>query len=83
MQVNSLGLTEAQPENNVIRIVLEALGVTLSQRRALRAPSSSRPGTRPSDLPRPWDQQWSLRTQQILAYETDLLEYRTSSTARM
>jgi (2R)-ethylmalonyl-CoA mutase len=74
VQVNSLGLTEAQPENNVIRIVLEALGVTLSQRarcRALQLPAWNEA----LGLPRPWDQQWSLRIQQILAYETDLLEY--------
>ncbi len=74
VQVNSLGLTEAQPENNVIRIVLEALGVTLSKRarcRALQLPAWNEA----LGLPRPWDQQWSLRIQQILAYETDLLEY--------
>ena len=74
VQVNSLGLTEAQPENNVIRIVLEALGVTLSQRarcRALQLPAWNEA----LGLPRPFDQQWSLRIQQILAYETDLLEY--------
>ena len=73
VQVNSLGLTEAQPENNVIRIVLEALGVTLSKRgrcRALQLPAWNEA----LGLPRPWDQQWSLRVQQILAYETDLLE---------
>ncbi|MEN8158759.1 MAG: protein meaA [Myxococcota bacterium] len=73
VQVNSLGLTEAQPENNVIRIVLEALGVTLSRRarcRALQLPAWNEA----LGLPRPWDQQWSLRIQQILAYETDLLE---------
>ena len=73
VQVNSLGLTEAQPENNVIRIVLEALGVTLSRRarcRALQLPAWNEA----LGLPRPWDQQWSLRVQQILAYETDLLE---------
>jgi (2R)-ethylmalonyl-CoA mutase len=73
VQVNSLGLTEAQPENNVIRIVLEALGVTLSKRarcRALQLPAWNEA----LGLPRPWDQQWSLRAQQILAYETDLLE---------
>ncbi|HTF33105.1 MAG TPA: protein meaA [Myxococcota bacterium] len=75
VQVNSLGLTEAQPENNVIRIVLEALGVTLSQRarcRALQLPAWNEA----LGLPRPFDQQWSLRIQQILAYETDLLEYK-------
>jgi len=74
VQVNSLGLTEAQPENNVIRIALEALGVTLSKRaraRALQLPAWNEA----LGLPRPWDQQWSLRIQQILAYETDLLEY--------
>ncbi|HEU4431597.1 MAG TPA: methylmalonyl-CoA mutase family protein [Myxococcota bacterium] len=74
VQVNSLGLTEAQPENNVIRIVLEALGVTLSKSarcRALQLPAWNEA----LGLPRPWDQQWSLRIQQILAYETDLLEY--------
>jgi (2R)-ethylmalonyl-CoA mutase len=74
VQVNSLGLTEAQPENNAIRIALETLGVTLSKRarcRALQLPAWNEA----LGLPRPWDQQWSLRTQQILAYETDLLEY--------
>ena len=74
VQVNSLGLTEAQPENNVIRIVLEALGVTLSKKaraRALQLPAWNEA----LGLPRPWDQQWSLRIQQILAYETDLLAY--------
>ena len=74
VQVNSLGLTEAQPENNVIRIVLESLGVTLSKDarcRALQLPAWNEA----YGLPRPWDQQWSLRIQQILAYETDLLEY--------
>jgi len=74
VQVNSLGLTEAQPENNVIRIVLEALGVTLSKKarcRALQLPAWNEA----LGLPRPWDQQWSLRIQQVLAYETDLLEY--------
>ena len=75
VQVNSLGLTEAQPENNVQRIVLEMLAVTLSQGRPAPAPCSCRPGTRRSGLPRPWDQQWSLRMQQVLAFETDLLEY--------
>jgi (2R)-ethylmalonyl-CoA mutase len=74
VQVNSLGLTEAQPENNVQRIVLEALGVTLS--RDARARSIQLPAWNEAlGLPRPWDQQWSLRIQQILAYETDLLEY--------
>ncbi len=74
VQVNSLGLTEAQPENNVPRIVLEALGVTLSKRaraRAIQLPAWNEA----LGLPRPWDQQWSLRIQQILAFETDLLEY--------
>ena len=74
MQVNSLGLTEAQPENNVQRIVLEMLGVTLSRdarARALQLPCWNEA----LGLPRPWDQQWSLRMQQVLAYETDLLEY--------
>jgi (2R)-ethylmalonyl-CoA mutase len=74
VQVNSLGLTEAQPENNVPRIVLEALGVTLSRgsrARALQLPAWNEA----LGLPRPWDQQWSLRIQQILAFETDLLEY--------
>ena len=74
VQVNSLGLTEAQPENNLIRIVLEALGVTLGKDarcRALQLPAWNEA----LGLPRPWDQQWSLRIQQILAYETDLLEY--------
>jgi (2R)-ethylmalonyl-CoA mutase len=74
VQVNSLGLTEAQPENNVIRIVLEALAVTLgrdARARALQLPAWNEA----LGLPRPWDQQWSLRIQQILAYETDLLEY--------
>ena len=74
VQVNSLGLTEAQPENNVIRIVLESLGVTFSKKarcRALQLPAWNEA----LGLPRPWDQQWSLRSQQILAYETDLLEY--------
>ena len=74
VQVNSLGLTEAQPENNVQRIVLEALAVTLGRNaraRALQLPAWNEA----LGLPRPWDQQWSLRIQQILAYETDLLEY--------
>jgi (2R)-ethylmalonyl-CoA mutase len=74
VQVNSLGLTEAQPENNVPRIVLEALGVTLSRdarARALQLPAWNEA----LGLPRPWDQQWSLRIQQILALETDLLDY--------
>jgi ethylmalonyl-CoA mutase len=74
VQVNSLGLTESQPENNVIRIVLEALGVTLG--RDARARSIQLPAWNEAlGLPRPWDQQWSLRIQQILAFETDLLEY--------
>jgi (2R)-ethylmalonyl-CoA mutase len=74
VQVNSLGLTEAQPENNIQRIVLEALGVTLSKdarARAVQLPAWNEA----LGLPRPWDQQWSLRIQQVLAYETDLLEY--------
>jgi len=74
VQVNSLGLTEQQPENNVQRIVLEMLGVTLSRdarARALQLPCWNEA----LGLPRPWDQQWSLRMQQVLAYETDLLEY--------
>ncbi|MFV0318227.1 MAG: protein meaA, partial [Microthrixaceae bacterium] len=74
VQVNSLGLTEAQPENNVARIVLEALGVTLS--RDARARSVQLPAWNEAlGLPRPWDQQWSLRIQQVLAMESDLLEY--------
>src|SRR3954465_14018651 len=74
VQVNSLGLTEAQPENNVQRIVLEALGVTLG--RSARARAIQLPAWNEAlGLPRPWDQQWSLRIQQVLAYETDLLEY--------
>jgi ethylmalonyl-CoA mutase len=74
VQVNSLGLTEQQPENNVPRIVLEALGVTLAKDarcRALQLPAWNEA----LGLPRPWDQQWSLRIQQILAFETDMLEY--------
>ncbi len=74
VQVNSLGLTEVQPENNVQRIVLEMLGVTLSKRaraRAVQLPAWNEA----LGLPRPWDQQWSLRLQQVLAYESDLLEY--------
>jgi (2R)-ethylmalonyl-CoA mutase len=74
VQVNSLGLTEQQPENNVQRIVLETLGVTLSKdarARAIQLPAWNEA----LGLPRPWDQQWSLRIQQVLAYETDLLEY--------
>ncbi len=74
VQVNSLGLTEQQPENNVYRILIEALAVTLSKKarcRALQLPAWNEA----LGLPRPWDQQWSLRMQQILAYETDLLEF--------
>ena len=74
VQVNSLGLTEQQPENNITRIVLEALGVTLSadaRARALQLPAWNEA----LGLPRPWDQQWSLRIQQVLAFESDLLEY--------
>ncbi len=74
VQVNSLGLTEQQPENNVQRIVLEALAVTLgrdARARAIQLPAWNEA----LGLPRPWDQQWSLRIQQVLAYETDLLEY--------
>ena len=73
VQVNSLGLTEAQPENNIQRIVLEALAVTLS--RDARARAIQLPWNEAMGLPRPWDQQWSLRIQQVLANETDLLEY--------
>jgi (2R)-ethylmalonyl-CoA mutase len=74
VQVNSLGLTEAQPENNVQRIVLEMLAVTLS--RDARARAVQLPAWNEAlGLPRPWDQQWSLRMQQVLAYESDLLEY--------
>jgi (2R)-ethylmalonyl-CoA mutase len=74
VQVNSLGLTEAQPENNIQRIVLETLAVTLSKRaraRAIQLPAWNEA----LGLPRPWDQQWSLRIQQVLAFESDLLEY--------
>ena len=74
VQVNSLGLTEAQPENNVQRIVLEMLAVTLSKdarARAIQLPAWNEA----LGLPRPWDQQWSLRIQQVLAYESDLLDY--------
>ncbi len=74
VQVNSLGLTEAQPENNIQRIVLEMLAVTLSRdarARAVQLPTWNEA----LGLPRPWDQQWALRMQQVLAYETDLLEY--------
>jgi ethylmalonyl-CoA mutase len=74
VQVNSLGLTEAQPENNVQRIVLEMLAVTLSK--SARARSVQLPAWNEAlGLPRPWDQQWALRMQQVLAFETDLLEY--------
>src|SRR3954464_10479363 len=74
VQVNSLGLTESQPENNIIRIVLEALAVTLG--RSARARALQLPAWNEAlGLPRPWDQQWSLRIQQVLAHETDLLEY--------
>ena len=74
VQVNSLGLTEQQPENNVYRILLETLAVTLSK--SARARAVQLPAWNEAlGLPRPWDQQWSLRMQQILAYETDLLEY--------
>src|SRR5213079_2936461 len=74
VQVNSLGLTEAQPENNVQRIVLEMLAVTLS--RDARARAIQLPAWNEAlGLPRPWDQQWALRMQQVLAFETDLLEY--------
>ncbi len=74
VQVNSLGLTALQPENNIVRITLEMLGVTLgrdSRARAIQLPAWNEA----LGLPRPWDQQWSLRAQQVLAYETDLLEY--------
>ncbi|HVY58946.1 MAG TPA: protein meaA [Xanthobacteraceae bacterium] len=74
VQVNSLGLTEQQPENNISRILIEMLAVTLSKKaraRAVQLPAWNEA----LGLPRPWDQQWSLRVQQILAYETDLLEY--------
>jgi (2R)-ethylmalonyl-CoA mutase len=74
VQVNSLGLTEPQPENNVTRILIEMLAVTLSKKaraRAVQLPAWNEA----LGLPRPWDQQWSLRMQQVLAYETDLLEY--------
>ena len=74
VQVNSLGLTEPQPENNIARIMIEMLAVTLSKNaraRAVQLPAWNEA----LGLPRPWDQQWSLRMQQILAYETDLLEY--------
>src|SRR5690349_7998524 len=74
VQVNSLGLTEAQPENNVYRILLEMLAVTMSRRaraRAVQLPAWNEA----LGLPRPWDQQWSIRMQQVLAFESDLLEY--------
>ena len=74
VQVNSLGLTEQQPENNVYRILIEMLAVTLSKRaraRAVQLPAWNEA----LGLPRPWDQQWSMRMQQIMAFETDLLEY--------
>src|SRR2546429_7561241 len=74
VQVNSLGLTEAQPENNVSRILLEMLAVTMS--RDARARAVQLPAWNEAlGLPRPWDQQWSLRMQQVLAFESDLLEY--------
>src|SRR5258707_988732 len=75
VQVNSLGLTEAQPENNVARIVLEMLAVTLSKDARARAVQLTA-WNEALGLPRPWDQQWSLRMQQVLAFESDLLEYR-------
>jgi len=74
MQVNSLGLTELQPENNVYRILIQMLPVVLaknSRARAVQLPAWNEA----LGLPRPWDQQWSLRLQQIMAYETDLLEF--------
>jgi len=74
VQVNSLGLTEQQPENNVYRILIEMLAVTLSKKaraRAVQLPAWNEA----LGLPRPWDQQWSMRMQQIMAFETDLLEY--------
>ncbi len=75
VQVNSLGLTEQQPENNAIRIALEMLGVVLS--RDARARAVQLPAWNEAlGLPRPWDQQWALRTQQIMAYETDILDYQ-------
>src|SRR4029079_3732387 len=82
VQVNSLGLTEPQAENNVYRILLEMLAVTLSKNaraRAVQLPAWTEAPcpawNGPLGRPRPWDQQWSLRMQQIVAYETDLLEY--------
>ena len=74
MQVNSLGLTELQPENNVYRILIQMLPVVIaknSRARAVQLPAWNEA----LGLPRPWDQQWSLRLQQIMAYETDLLEF--------
>src|SRR5210317_182886 len=74
VQVNSLGLTEQQPENNVYRILIEMLAVVLSKNaraRAVQLPAWNEA----LGLPRPWDQQWSLRMQQIMAYETDILDY--------
>ena len=74
VQVNSLGLTEQQPENNVYRILIEMLAVVLSKKaraRAVQLPAWNEA----FGLPRPWDQQWSLRMQQIVAFETDLLDY--------
>ena len=74
MQVNSLGLTETQPENNVYRILIQMLPVVIAKRsraRAVQLPAWNEA----LGLPRPWDQQWSLRLQQIMAFETDLLEY--------
>src|SRR6185436_7569945 len=74
VQVNSLGLTEQQAENNVYRILIEMLAVTLSK--GARARAVQLPAWNEAlGLPRPWDQQWSLRMQQVLAYETDLLEF--------
>ena len=74
MQVNSLGLTETQPENNVYRILIQMLPVVIAKKsraRAVQLPAWNEA----LGLPRPWDQQWSLRLQQIMAYETDLLEF--------
>src|SRR5215210_424480 len=82
VQVNSLGLTEQQPENNVARILIEMLAVTLSKKaraRAVQLPAWNEA----LGLPRPWDQQWSLRLQQILAYETDLLQFGDILTVRV
>ena len=75
VQVNSLGLTEQQPENNVYRILVETLAVVLSKKRAGARAVQLPAWNEALGLPRPWDQQWSLRLQQVLAYETDLLEY--------